>query len=57
MILVDTDVVIDLLRNVPQAAQWFSALGDEVIVLPGYVVMELVQGCRSRAELETVDGY
>ena len=37
MILVDTDVVIDLLRNVPQAAQWFSELGDEeTIVNHGY---------------------
>ena len=55
MILVDTDVVIDLLRNLPQATEWFASIEDEVIILPGYVAMELVQGCRSRAELGIVE--
>ena len=55
MILVDTDVMIDLLRNLPQAVAWFGGLGDEVILLPGYVAMELVQGCTSRAELDALE--
>jgi hypothetical protein len=55
VILVDTDVMVDLLRNLPESVEWLCGLGDEVVILPGYVVMELVQGCRSRAELETVE--
>ena len=51
MILLDSDVMIDLLRQYPPAIKWFDTLGDrEEIVLSGYVVMELIQGCRNRAE-------
>lgn len=55
MILLDTDVVIDLWRKLPQAAEWLGTVSDEDIALPGYVVMELVQGCRSKAELQTIE--
>jgi len=51
MILLDSDVMIDLLRQYPPAIGWFDALDDqEEIMLPGYVVMELIQGCRSKSE-------
>ena len=51
MILLDSDVMIDLLRQYPPALKWFDTLDDrEEIVLSGYVVMELIQGCRNRAE-------
>ena len=50
MIFVDTDVMIDLLRQYPPAVAWLSKIGDEEIVLPGFVVMELIQGCRNRVE-------
>ena len=53
MILLDSDVMIDLLRQYPPATKWFDALDeDEEILLSGYVVMELIQGCRNRAEQE-----
>jgi len=53
MILLDSDVMIDLLRQYPPAMRWFDALGEEVeIILPGYVVMELIQGCRNKIEQE-----
>jgi hypothetical protein len=55
MIVLDTDVVVDLLRRLPQATEWFSSLGDEQLLLPGYVAMELVQGCRSKAELNALE--
>ena len=47
--------MIDVLRNLPAAIAWFGGLGDEVVVLPGYVAMELVQGCRSRADLDALE--
>jgi predicted nucleic acid-binding protein len=51
MILLDSDVMIDLLRQYPPATKWFDSLDDEEeIALSGYVVMELIQGCRDKAE-------
>jgi len=51
MILLDSDIMIDLLRQYPPAILWFDSLNDEEeIYLPGYVVMELIQGCRNKAE-------
>lgn len=53
MILLDSDVMIDLLRQYPSAVEWFNTLEDEEeIILPGYVVMELIQGCRNKIEQE-----
>jgi predicted nucleic acid-binding protein len=62
MILLDSDVMIDILRNYPPAMEWFDALDEnEEIALPGYVLMELIQGCRNRAEQDrlqrAVDPY
>ena len=51
MILLDSDVLIDLLRKYPPAVGWLDALyEDEELVVSGYVVMELIQGCRNKAE-------
>jgi predicted nucleic acid-binding protein len=55
MILLDTDVMIDLLRKYPPAVVWLNSLGEEEIILPGFVVMELIQGCRNKAEQEKVE--
>jgi predicted nucleic acid-binding protein len=55
MILLDSDVLIDLLRKHPPAVGWFEALHeDEELAVPGYVVMELIQGCRNKAEQDKV---
>ena len=55
MILLDSDVLIDLLRKYPPAVDWFDALHeDEELVVPGYVVMELIQGCRNKTEQDRV---
>jgi predicted nucleic acid-binding protein len=53
MILLDSDVLIDLLRKYPPAVEWFDALPeDEELAVSGYVVMELIQGCRNEVEQE-----
>jgi len=54
MILVDTDVMIDLLCEYPPVVAWLDSLGEEEIILPGFVVMELIQGCRNKAEQQRV---
>lgn len=48
--LVDTDVMVDVLRRYPAALDWLASLGSEPIGLPGLAAMELLQGCRNRAE-------
>lgn len=55
MILLDSDVLIDLLRKYPPAMLWFNTLhDDEELMLSGYVVLELLQGCRNKAEQDQV---
>ena len=50
MIILDTDVMVDLLRGYPPAVAWMDSLGEAEIALPGFVVMELIQGCRNKHE-------
>lgn len=53
MILLDSDVLIDLLREHPPAVAWFDALNyAEELAVSGYVVMELIQGCRNKVEIQ-----
>jgi len=48
MIFLDSDVVIDILRQFSPAMEWFDSLNDEEeLVLSGFVVMELIQGCKN----------
>lgn len=55
MILLDTDVMVDVLRKYPPALAWLSSLGTEIIGIPGLVAMELLQGCRNRQEQARVE--
>lgn len=50
MILVDTDIVVDILRGYPPSVDWLEASSDETVLLPGFVVMEAVDGCRNLEE-------
>jgi predicted nucleic acid-binding protein len=53
MLLLDTDVLIDIQRGHPPALAWFAGLSD-VPSVPGLVVMELIQGAHNTAELRQV---
>ena len=55
MMILDSDVMIDLLRQQPAAVRWLDSLGEEEIILPGFVVMELLQGCRNKTEQAKVE--
>ncbi len=55
MILLDSDVMIDLMRQYSPAVAWLESIGDEEILLPGYVVMELLQGCENKTEQRLVE--
>lgn len=53
MILLDSDVMIDLFREFPPAKAWFDSIDEnETMALPGFVVMELIQGCKSKLQLK-----
>lgn len=54
MILVDTDVMVDFLRGFPAALDWFQDVRQEEILIPGFVVMELIEGCRAKSDLAPV---
>jgi predicted nucleic acid-binding protein len=57
MILLDTDVAIDILRAHPPAVSWLQGLGSAPLGLPGLVVMELMQGCQNKTELQRVEQF
>jgi predicted nucleic acid-binding protein len=54
MILVDTDVMIDVLRRHEPALAWLRSLGEQALGISGLVAMELMQGCRNRNEQRRV---
>jgi predicted nucleic acid-binding protein len=56
MSLVDTDVLIDYLRGLPDAAEYFLKNKDNIKV-SAYSYLELIQGCRSKSELSIVEKF
>ena len=57
MIIMDTDIIVDFLRHYPHAIRWLKSFGDEEIALPGYVVMELIQGCNNNTDLKKLEKF
>jgi predicted nucleic acid-binding protein len=54
MILLDTDIMIDVLREYPPAQTWLKSLRHQAILLPGFVIMEFIQGCQNLSEQQTL---
>jgi predicted nucleic acid-binding protein len=50
MIMLDTDVMIDILRKYKPSLDWLSINQNENIALSGFVLMELIQGCKHKPE-------
>jgi predicted nucleic acid-binding protein len=50
MLLLDTDVLIDIQKGRPQALAWFGSL-TELPSVPGLVVMELIQGAQNMQQV------
>jgi predicted nucleic acid-binding protein len=49
--LLDTDVMVDLFRRYPPAIRWMeSQVSMKDFALPGLVYLELIAGCRNKAE-------
>lgn len=50
MLLLDTDVLIDIQKGRPQALAWFGSLA-ELPSVPGFVAMELIQGAQNSQQI------
>ncbi|MET0214936.1 MAG: PIN domain-containing protein [Vicinamibacterales bacterium] len=57
MVLVDTDVVVDCLRGTAPSREWLQRTSTEALGLPGVVAMELLIGCRNRAEIQHLQRF
>jgi predicted nucleic acid-binding protein len=51
MLLLDTDVCVDIARGYPPALEWYDQLPAPA-ALPGLVVLELLRGCRNMREMQ-----
>lgn len=54
--ILDTDVVIDLLRARPQARAWMHALPERPAI-SGMAALEVLFGAQDRTELRNVEAY
>lgn len=49
--LLDTDVLVDVLRGVEQARVWLDENANQRLLVPGIVAMELLAGCVNQEHL------
>jgi len=55
--MIDTDVLVDVLRNYPPALAWLRTIRTELIDVSGLTALELLQGCRNRNEQRRVESF
>jgi len=53
MYLLDTDILIDIQRGHGPAIGWFASL-EEIPRVPGFVIMELIQGTQNKEQVRKV---
>lgn len=53
MYILDTDILVDIQRGRENAKNWFNNLSD-IPSIPGFVVMELIQGSRNKEQTRKV---
>ena len=53
MYVLDTDILIDVLRGHQPAIAWFTTL-SELPSVSGFVVMELIQNCHQLYKLQQI---
>lgn len=55
MRVLDSDVMIDILRGYAPAIAWLTqTVGKEELKLPGFVVLELIAGCKNKQAVQQV---
>ena len=53
-LLLDTDVLIEILRGTSEAAAWLRAHSEQTIGIPVVVRMEILQGARNKQEQQAL---
>jgi predicted nucleic acid-binding protein len=53
VIIIDSDIAIDVFRKHPPAVKWIASVQD-VVCVPGFVVLELYQGCFNKQQTLTL---
>ncbi len=48
--MLDSDVLIEILRGRPEAGQWLTGLGSQIVGISMLTRMEILQGARNRQE-------
>lgn len=56
-VCLDTDVLIDCLRGLPQARAWLDQMAGESFIVPGIAAMELIIGCQNQADLKRTQEF
>lgn len=56
-LMIDTDILVDVLRNYPPALAWLKTMRTELIDIAGLTALELLQGCRNRNEQSRVETF
>jgi len=52
MRLLDSDVMIDILREYLPTLRWLRTVSDEEFGLPGIVALQLMEGCRDKRAMQ-----
>lgn len=52
MLLLDTDILVDVFRGYHPAVHWLQTLGEEEVAIPGFVAMELLEGCEDAVQAD-----
>jgi predicted nucleic acid-binding protein len=55
MIIIDTDVAVDVLRNFPAALAWLNSISSQLVVMSGFSALELFAGCRDSHQQRLVE--
>jgi hypothetical protein len=54
MLLIDTDIAVDLIRNHPPAVAWLASVGNDPFWISGFTAFELFAWCRDSREQQSL---
>ncbi len=55
MLLLDSDILVDILRGHPRALAWSAAAGKQLIAITVFSEFELLAGCRDQSAQNLVE--
>jgi hypothetical protein len=54
VLVLDTDVIVDILRRYQPAVQWLEQNRQEQFVISGFSAMEVLAGCKDKQEQDAI---